>query len=139
MSSISELMTKNPICLSEHVNIHKARMLMAEKSIRHIPVKDTDTNKLIGMVSQKSILANAIKIINKRGLDSLEHEEKSMQLSTIMDKSSQPFDINDSLANVANTLLKQKTGCVAILKDDKLVGVITSNDFVKLAIDLLQK
>lgn len=130
-------MTKNPICLSEHANVNKARMLMAEKSIRHIPVKDIENNRLIGMLSQKSVLSNAIKIINQRGLENLEHEEKSSEISAIMDTSPSIFDVNDQLIDVANNLLQQKSGCVAILENGTLVGVITSNDFVKLAVKQL--
>lgn len=137
MAKIIDIMTSNPICLSEHANVHKARMLMAEKSIRHIPVKDPDTNQLIGMLSQKALLANAIKIINKRGMEHLEHEEKSMSISEIMETSTNAFDIDKSLIDVANSLLVKKSGCVPILKDNKLVGVVTSNDFVKLAVSQL--
>lgn len=137
MSAIQDIMTKNPICLSEHANVHKARMLMAEKSIRHIPVKDLESNQLIGMLSQKAVLSNAIKIINQRGLEKLQHEEQSTELAAIMEKSPAIFDVSDNLVNVANNLLQQKSGCVAILEDKKLVGVITSNDFVKLAVKQL--
>jgi len=134
MSKIKEIMTPNPICLSVHANVFKARMLMAEKSIRHIPVKDADTGKMVGMLSQKALLANAIMIINKRGIEALEHEEKSTEVSSIMDSSPVSFDIDSNLLDVANSLLEKKNGCIAIEQDDKLVGVITSNDFVKLAV-----
>jgi len=134
MSSIQEIMTKNPICLSEHANVHKARMLMADKSIRHIPVKDFDNNQLIGMLSQKALLSNAIRIINLRGMEKLEHEEKSMNIPTVMDASPAVFDVNDSLKNVAKSLLETKSGCVAITENSELVGVVTSIDFVKLVL-----
>jgi len=134
MSKIQEIMTKNPICLSEHANVHKARMLMAEKSIRHIPVKNSETNQMVGMLSQKALLANAIKIINKRGINQLEHEEKSTEVSSIMDNNPAVFNIESNLLDVANSLLEKKNGCVAITQDDNLVGVITSNDFVKLTV-----
>ena len=137
MSKIEDIMTKNPICLSEHANVHRARLLMAEKSIRHIPIKNIDNGQLIGMLSQKSVLSNAIKIINQRGLERLEHEEKSIGIATIMETSPATFDVGDKLLEVANNLLQQKSGCVAILKNTKLVGVITSNDFVKLAVTQL--
>ncbi len=137
MSNIKDIMTKKPICLSEHSNVHKARMLMAEKSIRHIPVKNITSSKLIGMLSQKAVLSNAIKVINQRGLEQLEHEEKSIEIATIMDSSPSIFDVKDNLIDVANNLLEQKSGCVAIVEDEKLVGVITSNDFVKLAVKQL--
>ena len=137
MNSIKDIMTENPYCLSEYTNVHKARMLMANKSIRHIPIKDLDSNKLIGMLSQKDVLSNAIKIINQRGLERLEHEEKSMELSTLMNKSPAVFDINDNLVDIADDLLSKKSGCVAIVENEILVGVITSNDFVKLAVQQL--
>ncbi len=137
MSKIQDIMTKNPICLSEHANVHRARMLMAEKSIRHIPIKNIDNGQLIGMLSQKAVLSNAIKIINQRGLEKLEHEEKSMEIAAIMETSPATFDVSDNLIDVANNLLQQKSGCVAILESKKLVGVITSNDFVKLTVKQL--
>ena len=130
-------MTKNPICLSFHANVNKARMLMAEKSIRHIPVKDPETDLMVGMLSQKALLANAIKIINERGINQLEHEEKATEVSNIMDTKPAVFDIESNLIDVANSLLEKKNGCVAITQNDKLVGVITSNDFVKLAVKQL--
>ena len=130
-------MTENPICLSKHANVNKARMLMAEKSIRHIPVKDIESNQLIGMLSQKAVLSNAIKVINQRGLENLQHVEKSTEIATIMNTSPAIFDVNDHLVDVANNLLQQKSGCVAIVEKDNLVGVITSNDFVKLAVTQL--
>jgi len=130
-------MTKDPYCLSEHANAHKARMLMAEKSIRHIPIKNNEDGLLIGMLSQKSVLSNAIKVINQRGLEKLEHEEKSIEVASIMDKSPAVFDVNDNIVNIAKNLLQQKSGCVAITENGKLVGVITSNDFVKLAVEQL--
>lgn len=137
MAKIIDIMTTHPICLSEHANVHKARMLMAEKSIRHIPVKDSSNNQLVGMLSQKALLSNAIKIINKRGMEHLEHEEKSMSISEIMEASPASFDIEHRLLDVANSLLEKKAGCVPILKDNQLIGVITSNDFVKLAVSQL--
>lgn len=112
-------------------------MLMAQKSIRHIPVKNSESGELIGFISQKVVLSNAIKIINQRGLENLEHQEKSMPIASIMDTNPYVFDINQNLLDVANCLLEKKAGCVAITENKKIVGVISSNDFVKLAVTQL--
>ncbi len=137
MSKIKQIMTPNPFFLSQHANVNKARMLMSDKKIRHIPIKDAETGKLIGMLNQKAVLANAIKIISKRGLEQLEHAEKSMDIASLMDKNPAIFDLSANLLDVANCLFENKSGCVAIVDKDQLVGVITSNDFVKLAIHQL--
>lgn len=133
MSQISEIMTRDPICLSEHANVHKARMLMAEKSIRHIPIIDPESKELIGMLNQKAVLANAIKIINQRGVEKLEHKEKSIEVASIMHRNPSSLETDQSLLTVANTLLEQKSGCVVICEQSKVVGVVSSKDFVKLA------
>ena len=130
-------MTSNPLFMSQVTNIYKARMLMAEKKIRHIPIKDAGNGNLIGMLSQKLVLANAIKIINQRGLDKLEDIEKSQDIASIMDNNLSVFDVSDKLLDVAKCLIEQRSGCIAITDNDKLIGVVTSNDFVKLAIEQL--
>jgi CBS domain-containing membrane protein len=137
MNKIENIMTAEPFWLTQHANINKARRLMAEKKIRHLPIKNLESGKLAGMLSQKSVLINAIRIINSRGLDQLEHCEKSMDVGSIMSTEPAVFDINDKLLDVANNLTEQRSGCVAIEKEGKLVGVITSNDFVKFAVAAL--
>jgi len=134
MAKVDSIMTQNPVFISQHANVHRARMLMAEKKIRHIPVKAAENGKLIGMLSQKSVLGNAIKIINQSGLDKLEHVEKSMAVESLMDTQPLVFDVNAAIIDVAKSLLENRSGCVAITESDKLVGVVTSNDFVKLAV-----
>ncbi|TQV80289.1 CBS domain-containing protein [Aliikangiella coralliicola] len=137
MASIESIMTPNPVFVSQHSNINKARMLMAEKKVRHLPVKDASSGKLIGMVSQKAVLAHAIKVINQRGFEQLEHTEKSMDVASIMDDSPAVFDISTELLPVAKSLLEQRSGCIAIESEGKLAGVVTSSDFVKLAVQEL--
>lgn len=132
-------MTPNPFFLSQHANVNKARKMMADNKIRHIPIKDAESGRLIGMLSQKAVLANAIKVINKRGLEQLEHVEKSIDIASIMDNNPAIHDISSDLLDVANSLIIQNCGCVAIVDKGQLVGVITSNDFVKLAIQELTK
>jgi CBS domain-containing membrane protein len=139
MSQIAEIMTAKPICLSEHANVHKARMLMAKHSIRHIPIIDPESKQLIGMLNQKGILSNAIKIINQRGLNNLEHEEKSIEVASIMHTDASSVELQQSLLTVAKTLLEQKSGCVVICDQGQVVGVVSSKDFVKLAVKQLSQ
>jgi len=137
MVQIKTIMTENPIFVSEHTNINKARMLMSEKGIRHLPVKKVETGELMGMLGQKAVLSNAIKVINQRGFDQLEHVEKSMDVGSILDQDAIVCEADSDVVEVAKALKEKGTGCVAIVENGKLVGVVTSSDFVKLAIDIL--
>jgi CBS domain-containing protein len=48
-------------------------------------------------------------------------------------------DLNASLRHAALFLEKHKIGCLPVLDDDKLVGIITDTDFVAVAINLLEQ
>jgi CBS domain-containing protein len=137
MIQLAEIMTKNPITLGKFSNVNRARKLMAEHHIRHLPILDTENGQLLGVVSQKALLKNAIKIINDRGLDQLEHIEKSMSIETVME-SDVPICTEDTpILEAAKQLKDNKGGCVLISEQDRLVGILTSSDFVDYAIQSL--
>jgi CBS domain-containing protein len=48
-------------------------------------------------------------------------------------------DVNASLRHAALFLEKHKIGCLPVLDDDRLVGIITDTDFVGVAINLLEQ
>lgn len=131
MSEIKKVMTENPHCVGEHTNLYKARLLMAEKKVRHLPVKNTDSGKTIGLVTQAALLANTMKIVNQRGIEQLDHEQKSMNVSNIMETNVAIMDITKPLIDVAQLLKDQSCGCVCIESDKQLVGIVSSSDFVK--------
>ncbi|MET1254183.1 CBS domain-containing protein [Aliikangiella maris] len=133
MPEIREIMTKAPFFLSQQANVNRARMLMAEKKIRHIPIKDAETGKLIGILGQKAVLANAISIVSQHGFEQLVHREKSIDIASIMNTQPDIAQADTPVYQVADLLLHQRNGCVAILENEKLVGIVTSRDFVKLA------
>ncbi|WP_196137856.1 CBS domain-containing protein [Aliikangiella sp. G2MR2-5] len=135
MIKIETIMTRNPIFTSQHANVNKARNLMSEHKIRHLPVKDIDSGKLIGMITQKSLLANAIKIINRRGFDKLEHFEKSQDVESLMSANPATCSSDDSVGEAARLLRENRNGCIPVVKDEHLVGVVTSSDFLKLHLD----
>lgn len=131
MNEIEKIMTVNPHCVGEHTNLYKVRLLMAEKKVRHLPVKNTDTGNTIGLITQKALLANTMKILNQRGIEQLDHEQKSMNASDIMETDIAVMDVAESLIQVAHLLKNKSCGCVCIEKDNKLVGIVSSSDFVK--------
>ena len=48
-------------------------------------------------------------------------------------------DVNASLRHAALFLEKHAIGCLPVLDDEKLVGIITDTDFVAVAINLLEQ
>jgi len=136
MITISEFMTPGPYTLREIDSLNDARKIMTEKHIRHIPITDDD-NHLLGLVTQRDVLA-----ATEPGLRSQVKGascELDIRLSEIMIRDVNVIHESDSLRQAALFIQSHKYGCLPVVADDRLVGIITDSDFIDIAINLLEQ
>jgi CBS domain-containing protein len=138
MITIEEFMTAEPYILRETDSIDDARVIMTEKNIRHIPVSDND-NHLLGLVTQRDVLAATEPEITQDGKHSSPRENLSTRLSDIMIRNVKVIHKTDSLRQAALYMQSHKYGCLPVVSDNRLVGIITDSDFVAIAINLLEQ
>lgn len=136
MLTVAEIMTREPYTLGPDDNLAKARQMMTEHHIRHLPIVSPD-GSLIGVVTQRDILAAGdSKLLTKGEQDSA---EQYVALSSIMTTPVQSVDERAGLRGTAMHLQKNKLGCLPVLRKDKLVGIITDSDFIAIAINLMEQ
>jgi CBS domain-containing membrane protein len=136
MLTVAEIMTREPYTLEPDDTLATARELLAEHHIRHIPIVSPE-GSLIGLVSQRDILAAAdSSVLNP---DDESSHEGYVALSAIMTSPVQTADESASLRGAAMHLQQNKLGCLPILRQTKLVGIITDSDFVAIAINLMEQ
>ena len=137
MISIEELMTTELFTLSPGDSIYKARMLMREKGIRHIPVVGDD-GELVGLITQSDLLAASASPLRSTDVDERVELEREHPVSEAMTTHMATIDERDSLRAAAMHLLKNKHGCLPVMCDGKLKGIITDSDFVTAAVHLME-
>ena len=137
MLSVAEIMTAEPYTLGPDDNLAQAREMMSQHHIRHIPIVTGD-QCLVGVVSQRDVLAAADSSVLP-DQPAHEAEERFVALSSIMTSPVQTVDEHASLRGTAMHLLKNRLGCLPVIRDDKLVGIITDSDFVGIAINLMEQ
>ncbi len=137
MLTVAEIMTREPYTLGPDDTLADARKLMAEHHIRHLPVVSGDGN-LVGLVSQRDVLAAEDSSL-MRGPEGDDSTEGYVALSAIMTSPVQSIDEHASLRGTAIHLQKNRMGCLPVLRDGKLVGIITDSDFVAIAINLMEQ
>ncbi|MCW8963670.1 MAG: CBS domain-containing protein [Gammaproteobacteria bacterium] len=136
MIGVDEMMTPDPYTLRESDSLHDAWRVMTEKRIRHIPVTD-DAGHLLGLVTQRDVLAATDpSTLSSEGSDV---NGSKIPLSDIMIKDVVTIHQSDHLRQAALYMQSHKHGCVPVLADDRLVGIITDSDFVSIAINLLEQ
>lgn len=124
--------------MSKTDSVNDARKIMTESHIRHIPVTD-DENHLIGLVTQRDILAATVPEPEGRENKTSETGEADTMLSDIMIKNVSVVDKADSLRTAAMYMHSHKYGCLPVVSDGRLAGIITDTDFIAIAINLIEQ
>ena len=137
MITIEEFMTAKPYTLRETDSINDARQIMTEKHIRHIPVTD-DEDRLLGLVTQRDVLAATDPSV-ALGIEDATRTGKDIKLADVMMKNVAVIHSYDSLRRAAIYMQSHKYGCLPVISEDRLIGIITDSDFVSIAINLLEQ
>jgi CBS domain-containing protein len=138
MITVNEFMTSGPYTLRETNTINDARELITVKDIRHIPITDDD-NHVLGLVTQRDVLAATEPELTKEGNDVSGEGGPDVTLSDIMIREVRTIHKTDSLRQAALYMQSHKYGCLPVVSDGRLVGIITDSDFVAIAINLLEQ
>lgn len=139
MITVQELMSDSLYTLSAQDTVHTARALMLEQRIRHVPIVD-DVGNLVGLLTKHDVLAVSISTLAEVENAVRDELEEGIPISEVMITDLMVGYLTTSLREAARFMLEQKHGCLPILSaDQKLAGILTEADFVKLALHLMEK
>lgn len=136
--TVSEIMTTDVVTLSPSNTLKEAHEITRRMGIRHLPIVSPESNQLVAVITQRTMLTKLVSIVANKGTSKLaEHENKT----SVMELALSDFEWvtpKTNVADVAPYFLQNKLGCMPVIDEDKqLIGIITSSDFVKLAVKLL--
>jgi acetoin utilization protein AcuB len=128
---VEEIMKMDVAHLFPSDTISKAILLMASKKIRHIPIINEENN-LVGLITDRDIKDAAPSIF--RANDNTEDLEKPV--STIMKQNVITGHPLDFVEEIAALFYEHKISCMPIVKDLKLVGIVTETDLLHTLVEL---
>ena len=136
MFVVSDLMTKKVFTLRRQDTLRDARSLMQLVRIRHIPIVDED-NTFRGLLTHRDILAATVSRLADVDDDLQSELDAGIPIKEIMQTDVLTVSGGTPLRQAAQLLLDHKYGCLPVLDDKNLVGIITEADFLRLTISLL--
>ncbi|WP_394182709.1 CBS domain-containing protein [Marinomonas posidonica] len=136
MQTVADLMVTKLITLRENDSLATAKTIMQEKNIRNIPITN-DKNECVGILTQREYLRHAFHLVSQFGTQQLSKKEQQTPISNAMNKDILTISPEMPLDTAAEFFIDNKYGCLPVLEDDKLVGILTPVDFVKLAHKML--
>lgn len=135
MITVDEIMTTDLQTLPETASLADAIKLMGKKHIHHCPIIDAE-GKLVGLVSHRDVLAATDSSLRAKGQ---RQDPTAIAISKVMTRDVATVDEHASLRQAARYLEKHRFGCLPVVTNGKLRGIITHSDFLAVAINLLEQ
>jgi len=133
MFSIESIMSTDLITLAPTDTVAQARTLMHNNRIHHLPVMDNEN--LVGLITLTNVLAATDSYL--RDPENRIHANEVL-VKDVMVTDLATIDEHASLRQAALFIEKHQIGCLPIVTDGVLRGIITDTDFVGVAINLLE-
>lgn len=138
MIYVSGLMTSKVFTLQRTDTLRDVRALMQMAKIRHIPVTD-EQEHFVGLLTHRDLLGYTVSHLADIAQEEKDELESAIMVGDIMRTDVLTVTPDLLLREAAQILYRHKYGCLPVLDESqKLVGIITEADFLRLSIALLQ-
>ncbi|HEX4946530.1 MAG TPA: glutamate-cysteine ligase family protein [Blastocatellia bacterium] len=107
-----------------------AACVMDWRHVRHVPVED-DEGRLVGLVSHRDLLH-----LMAQGLGN--HAAEPVAVKEIMTSDLVTITPQTSTLAAIELMRLHKVGCLPVLEEERLVGIITAYDFLTLSAELIE-
>lgn len=133
-----DIMTTTVVTLTGDQTLEHLEQAMRLLRFRHMPVVDGD--RIIGVVSLRDALRVSASTLLPRFSEQNAFLGEHFHVADVMTRDVYTVTPETPLAEVAALLLERKIGCAPVVEPpNRLVGIITETDFVKLAVELQRR
>jgi acetoin utilization protein AcuB len=129
-------MSKHPITVTADVHIDEALKVMRDNKVRRLPVVDKD-GRLVGIVSEMDLLYASPSPATSLSVYEIHYLMARITLQDVMTKEVISIEEDTALEEAARIMVDNKIGGLPVVRDGKLVGIITETDLFKVFLELL--
>lgn len=127
---VRDVMTTDVFTIRPDKNILVAEEMMQWAHIRHVPVVD-QRGRLVGVVSHRDILRASISQVASRVADAERHQHLgAISVAQMMHEPVQTVSPDALVQEAAGLMRRRKVGCLPVLEEDRLVGIVTEYDLL---------
>jgi acetoin utilization protein AcuB len=131
MLLVRDSMTREIVTLAPDETARTALALCRERRIRHLPV--LKEGRLVGLVSDRDL---------RSATPAFGEPERAVALQKVLIEDVMAGDVvatfpDDPIEQAANTMREHRIGCLPVVEEDELVGIITTSDVMDALIYLV--
>lgn len=120
-TKVRDVMQHDVALIYDTDDVALAHQLMLWNAVRHIPVLRRTDDKLIGVVTERGVLA-AFRAGERA---------ESLPVRNVMSTPAEHVHPNENVADAAADLLTKQIGCLPVVDAGKVVGIVTAADLLE--------
>ena len=127
---VRDYMTRHPLLAAPEMSAVDAQRYMVEANIRRLPVVG-DGKRFLGLVTRQSLLVDPGRL-GSLNMWEIAGYLSRVTLKDVMIKAKDVITIGPDLTieEAARIMVEKKIGCLPVLEDDVVVGIITETDLL---------
>ena len=128
MFTVEDIMTRDPVALSEEDDLSLADDIFPLGRLRHLPVVRGE--KLVGLVTHRDFLKALARDGEARGKAALAKDVMTRRVTQVKPTT--------SLKKALQLMVRNKFGCLPVVDDEgRLVGILTETDATRFAAQMI--
>jgi len=132
---IGQRMTKNPITVTKDLSVDKALQLMRKEKVRRFPVLDRE-GTLIGMVAEKDLLYASPSPATSLSIYEIAYLVSRITVGDVMATEVISITEDVPIEEAAAIMADNRIGALPVVRDGKLIGIITETDLFKIFVEV---
>lgn len=131
--TVRDIMSVEVTTLGRNDTLLLAKDIMNLGRIRHFPVVEDD--ELVGVVSQRDLYRASLGTVMQYGEKAQRAFLESVVVKEVM---ADPISIGPdaTVGDAARLMMEHKIGCLPVLENDRLVGIVTETDMLQVVVDM---
>lgn len=130
---VRRVMTQDVATLGAHEKLQVADDVMRLGRIRHLPVVDS-RGALLGIITQRDLFQTGLLRALGFGWRARREALGLLLVSEAMKTDVATIAPNASISDAAKLMIERQIGYVVVVENQRIVGILTESDFVKLAV-----
>ena len=127
---VKDYMTRHPLLAEPEMTIVEAQRFMGENNVRHLPVVGTG-KRLLGLVTRQTLLVDAGRL-GSLDMWEIARTLSGLKVKDVMVKAGDVITTEPdvTIEEAARTMVEKKVGCLPVIEDGAVVGIITEIDLL---------
>jgi acetoin utilization protein AcuB len=131
MLLVKDSMTREVVTLSPQTTAGEALALCRERRIRHLPV--LDGGRLVGIVSDRDLRSATPALGDPARAEAL----RRILVPEVMAREVATIHPDDPIEEAANAMREKTIGCLPVVENGALLGIVTSSDVMEALVYLM--